>query len=119
MNFLFVFLGGGLGAIARFGIGKIIPAGNSGFPFGTAAANIISCIILGYLMSRVISKDLSHTYQLLLMTGFCGGFSTFSTFSAETFSLIQNGQSNIALLYIAISLFTCLLGIWIGMKLGS
>jgi len=119
MNFLFVFLGGGLGAIARYSISKIIPTGTNGFPFGTWVANIISCIILGFLLSKLLEKELSTTYQLLLITGFCGGFSTFSTFSAETLQLLQNGQSHIAISYVAASILVCLLAVWIGLKLGN
>jgi len=119
MNFLFVFLGGGFGAITRYGIGKLVPAGSNGFPYATFLTNIISCIILGYLLSRVLTKDMSSTSQLLLMTGFCGGFSTFSTFSAESFILIQQGASGLAFIYIAASIIVCLLGIWLGLKLGS
>ena len=119
MNFAFVFLGGGLGAVARYAIGKLFTSSDNGFPYGTFAANVISCIILGFLMSRLLAKDLTVPYQLLLMTGFCGGFSTFSTFSAESFQLIQNGQSGLGILYMAASILVCLLCIWLGIKMGN
>lgn len=117
LNFLYVFIGGGLGAMSRFGIARIMPPSTSGFPTPTLIANLLSCILLGMLMSWVLSKQLSHSVQLFLMTGFCGGFSTFSTFSAETFKLLQAGQAGIALLYVGLSLGVCLLGIALGMRL--
>lgn len=119
MNLVLVFLGGGCGAICRYFISKIVPVSSDGFPFATFTANFISCIILGYLISQVLNKNLSHSYQLLLMTGFCGGFSTFSTFSAESFKLIENGQSTIAFAYMFLSIAICLGAIWMGIKIGG
>lgn len=119
MNFIFVFAGGGLGAMARYGISKIFPTPTHSFPTGTIIANILSCIILGFLLYKLSQKNLQPAYQLFLMTGFCGGFSTFSTFSAESFKLIQNGQSSLAILYIAMSVLICLAAIWSGIKLGE
>lgn len=119
MGFIYVFLGGGLGAMARYGIAKLLPSPEQGFPTATFLANAISCIILGMLMGYVMQKGLSYKMQLLAMTGFCGGFSTFSTFSAETFSLLQNGHTMTAMTYIIVSLTICLICIFLGMKIGS
>lgn len=115
MQFIYVFLGGGFGAISRFGISKIIS--NQVFPYATLITNIISCIILGYLLGLTIQKSLDTKMQLLLMTGFCGGFSTFSTFSAETFKLLENNQYGLACLYVMASLLICTLCIFIGIKI--
>ncbi|MBT8233276.1 MAG: fluoride efflux transporter CrcB [Saprospiraceae bacterium] len=115
MAAIYVFIGGGLGALSRFGISKIID--NYAFPYATLIANIISCIILGYLMGAVLQKSLDQKLQLLLMTGFCGGFSTFSTYSAESFRLLQNNQYGAAFIYIFGSILICLICIWAGIKL--
>jgi len=117
MQFIYVFLGGGFGAMSRFGISKIID--NQNFPYATLLANVISCIILGYLLGLTMQKTIDTKMQLLLMTGFCGGFSTFSTFSAETFKLFENNQYGLALLYVASSFTICLISIWIGLKIAQ
>jgi len=114
LDFLYIFLGGGLGAMARFGISKLINFNPIGFPWATFTSNIISCIFLGILFGIAIQKNLDQKYQLLLMTGFCGGFSTFSTYSLESFNLIENGQLTIAILYMFTSTLVCLLCIFLG-----
>lgn len=105
--------------MARYGIARTLPTPEEGFPTATLLANIISCIILGILMGYVMQKGLSSRMQLLAMTGFCGGFSTFSTFSAETFMLIENGQVGMALGYVAASILVCLVCILLGLKMGG
>jgi CrcB protein len=116
-NLLWVFLGGGLGSIARYGIGDLLKSQSLVFPWGTLLANAVSCIILGYLLAYNLKTPLSPSYRLLLMTGFCGGFSTFSTFSSETYLLLQDGKYNLALAYVAGSLIVGLLGIILGFRL--
>jgi len=83
LNFFWVFLGGGLGSICRYGISKLLSGNHFDFPLATLLANIISCIILGYLFGVTLKAGLTNQAKLLWMTGFCGGFSTFSTFSLE------------------------------------
>ncbi len=117
MAYLYVFLGGGLGAVCRYGISSLLGNQNTGFPWATFSANVLSCILLGILISTLAQKSEDRMIYLLLATGFCGGFSTFSTFSAESFELMKSGQINTALLYIAGSVLVCLLCIFIGIKL--
>ena len=107
MAVLYVFIGGGLGAICRYLIGRSFGLSANGFPLGTFIANIISCIILGMLMGWLLKKGMDQKMQLLLMTGFCGGFSTFSTFSAESFQLVQQGNVTLAFIYIIASVVIC------------
>jgi CrcB protein len=115
--YLWVFIGGGLGSICRFGVSQMVESSNSSFPWATLVANATSCIILGYLMGIMLKAPPSTMWRLLLTTGFCGGFSTFSTFSAETLLLFQTGQHVNALLNIAGSLVIGLIGIFIGLKI--
>jgi CrcB protein len=117
---ILVFVGGGLGSLARFGIGKVFLRWSSVFPFGTLTANILACIILGIFTGWATPKsaDTVISYRAFIALGFCGGFSTFSTFSNETIQLVQNNRLADAFLNVAVSVILCLgatlLGIWIG-----
>ena len=118
MGMLWVFLGGGLGASCRYLVSRLVPQ-IGGFGWPTLISNILACLILGYLMTGVDAKSLTEKQQLFLMTGFCGGFSTFSTFTIEHYNLLQNGQYKTAVLYIALSLIACLGGLILGIRLGT
>ena len=115
--FIMVFLGGGLGSICRYSIARFLSPYNLLFPWATFLANAISCIIIGVLLAWSLKNSMSNPMKLLWMTGFCGGFSTFSTFTAETFQLFKTGNVGYALLNIGVSLFICLFCVWIGMSL--
>ncbi|TXC78447.1 fluoride efflux transporter CrcB [Luteibaculum oceani] len=101
---LLVFLGGGLGAFFRFGIGRMI--GSTQFPWATLISNLIACLVLGVL---IYLGQGNKNNQLLLVTGFCGGLSTFSTFSFETFEMLRIGNYTWAILNIVISVLCCML----------
>jgi len=117
-NYLLVFLGGGLGSVSRYGIAHFMSRHELDFPLATLLANAFACIILGALFGVSLKENGLHSnYKFLLMTGFCGGFSTFSTFSHETVQLFQNGHTFLAFANVAMSLIVCLSCIWIGMKL--
>ena len=103
-----VFIGSGLGGMCRWAVSQV-PC--TSWPAGTLIANVGGCFLLGWL-SRMAPG--SEVVRLLLMTGFCGGFTTFSTFSLESYTLIKAGQKGTAVLYIALSVGLCLLGIWLG-----
>jgi len=101
-----VFVGGGLGSISRFGVGKLsLKFYNGEFPLGTLAANLIACIVLGLTIYLTKDKITQHEWiKYLILIGFCGGFSTFSTFSVETLKLMQDQFYSLAILNIVISL---------------
>ena len=119
MNYILVFIGGGLGSICRYGISDFLSKYGYNFPVATLVANIISCIILGFLVGLSMKAESSQVQKFLLMTGFCGGFSTFSTFTNETFQLLQANQYLYALANVGISIFICLVCIGVGVKLGQ
>ncbi|MEO0732384.1 MAG: CrcB family protein [Bacteroidota bacterium] len=107
MNWLFVFLGGGLGSLARYGLALALPSANFAkgeLPWFTLITNFLACLFLGGLLAYVSKDWLSRPGQLLLITGFCGGFSTFSTFAAEAWLLGEEGHLGMAALYVALSL---------------
>jgi CrcB protein len=108
MNALYVFIGGGLGSLARYGIGIISTHFfTHTFPFATLISNVLACLILAITTVFFIQKGAYENWlQPLIVTGFCGGFSTFSTFGHETVQLIQLGNPILAILNILISLAT-------------
>jgi fluoride exporter len=117
MNAIYVFLGGGLGSLARFAVGLFFKKMAFNFPFATLVANVLACLIFGAAFSFFQKNNATDVGRLFILTGFCGGFSTFSTFSSETMSFFQQNQPALAFLNISANLLTCLLGIWLGLRM--
>ncbi|MCE9539435.1 MAG: fluoride efflux transporter CrcB [Bacteroidetes bacterium] len=109
-NLLLIFLGGGLGSISRFGIGAFVQLNfKSVFPLATLCSNIISCLILALAVGIFNEKLITNpSLRMFLLVGFCGGFSTFSTFSFETMELMRSGNLMIAIANILISVIVCI-----------
>lgn len=120
-HLLLIFLGGGTGSILRYYLGRFIQGYvTSGFPAGTLVINIVACFIIGLLAGMIDSGfNLSAATRLLLITGFCGGLSTFSAFSIESVQLMQEEKYIYLVLYIVLSLTLCLAVTFAGMMLGS
>lgn len=121
LSIVLVFGGGGLGSVVRFLLGRWVNAWhNHHFPFGTLAVNVVACLALGFVVGIADHRQLiSPSARLFWTVGFCGGFSTFSTFSAETLTLIQGGFHLSTTIYIVSSLVLCLAGIFGGLYLGE
>lgn len=126
MNYLYVMIGGALGAASRYGLGQLL----SGFralsmPLGTMGINLLGCFLLGILTALAqknvclpfLDEEQSHHLMLLLTVGFCGAFTTFSTFSAETIKAIEGGLLWQPLLYVLTSIVVGLLLFWWGKHL--
>lgn len=117
-SILFVGLGGAIGSIARFlisyGIGKMY---TQQFPLATFLTNSIGCFLIGALYAYSIKNNLGNSYFIfLLITGFCGGFTTFSSFSYENFNLLQQNIF-VPIIYIFSSILVGLIFTMIGFKL--
>lgn len=118
MHYLVIFAGGGLGSIARYIVSRVSANYLINFPLGTLAANVISSILLGIFLG-LSAGNLNHPWRNFFVIGFCGGFSTFSTFSNETFELFRVGSYYSAISNIFLNLFLCLIGIGLGIFLGK
>ncbi len=116
MNFLFVGLGGAVGAMLRYAIGLIPYKGD--FPVPTLAINLLGALLIGFI-SGIADKKLSDNAVLFLKTGVCGGFTTFSTFSLEAYKLFEAHRSVLAVTYTILSVTLCLAGVFAGICLSK
>jgi len=118
-NILLVGLGGGLGSIARYLCQRwMLMIYPHSFPFGTFAVNIIGCFLIGLFWGITFrSFQSNENWKLFLMTGICGGFTTFSAFTLEGIGLIKEQKPGLFLLYIGGSVATGLLATYAGMKI--
>lgn len=114
-----VFVGGGAGSLARFFVGKFYQQWKPAFPYATLTANFLSCIIFGVVVMLGVQRlNLSLNIKLLLITGFCGGFSTYSSFTFETVEMLKAGQNGMAIINIIINFALSVTGLYIGFWLG-
>ena len=119
MNWIAVFVGGGLGSVARFGMSKWSGLGNISFPMATLISNFTSSLILGVFIGISSNRPaVFSTWRFLVAIGFCGGFSTFSTFSAETLELMKHGMFPTAIVNAGVNLAGTLLMVWSGIWIG-
>lgn len=117
-NLIFVFIGGGFGSVLRFIIGKWLNNSENGIPYGTFAANIIGSLLIGVILGYAAKSDtLSQNHTLLLATGFCGGFTTFSTFAYENHIFLKSGDFTSFAFYTIASFALGFLAVFIGMYL--
>jgi CrcB protein len=116
MIYLLIALGGAAGSVARYFVGGAVQRmSESGFPLGTMVVNVSGSFIIGILVRQFLNMQLSPELRALLIVGFCGGFTTFSTFSAETLGLIEGGEYGRAAGYVALSVTLCLAATLAGM----
>jgi len=116
-NMLLVGAGGFAGSVARYLTASALERKLDGvFPYGTLTVNIVGSFLLGCLLGWVAAKPGSNSgqWRLLLGTGFCGGFTTFSAFAFENFNLIEQRHISTSLLYSLLSIGAGLLAVWIG-----
>ena len=117
-QFLLVFLGGGLGSILRYWISKNLNSYYSNFYLGTFLVNIIGCLLIGILVGLTLKHNyITQNQTLLLATGFCGGFTTFSTFALESNILLKESSILYTSLYLGLSVALGILAISFGLWL--
>ena len=115
-NLLLVFLGSGLGGSLRYGVSMLLKTDTASvkFPLATFISNTLACLLAAWLISRLFPQMISEpAARLLLLTGFCGGFSTFSALSLESAALVRSGNWMMAALYVLLSLSAGLAAFWI------
>lgn len=119
-SILLVFLGGGLGSSLRYVISQVVPKSEQGFPWGTFMANAIGCFLIGLLLAYFMKNvDMASNGKLLAIVGFCGGFTTMSSFSAESLQLLRDGQMKLFFLYVIGTLLLCFMLTILGLQLGK
>lgn len=118
LNLLCVFLGGGFGALLRYLLGGLIQRNYiTTFHYGTVAVNLIGALLIGFLWELFKNITISENMRLFIFMGLLGAFTTFSTFSLQTFSLIKDKEYILALVNVAVSNIACLVLVFSGTAL--
>ncbi len=118
MILVYITLGGAAGSILRYLAGGAVQrASQSGFPIGTLTVNVVGCFIVGVLIRLQMNLEPAPWARGLLVIGFCGGFTTFSMFSAETVALIEGGEYLRASGYMLLSVVLCVMATFAGLAL--
>ncbi len=116
MIYPFIALGGAAGSLLRYLVGGAVQRMSAGgFPIGTMFVNVSGCFLIGILVRQFLNMQISPELRALLIVGFCGGYTTFSTFSAETLGLIEGGEYGRAAGYVTLSVVLCLTATLMGM----
>ncbi|MFD2541094.1 fluoride efflux transporter CrcB [Lacinutrix gracilariae] len=119
-NLLLVFVGGGFGSVLRYIIGKYLNNTENGIPYGTFLANILGSLLIGFILGYALKHNsLSSNQTLLLATGFCGGFTTFSTFAYENHVFLKSGDFTSFAIYTIASFVLGFLAVFSGMYLAK
>ena len=117
---LIVFIGGGIGSVARYLLGKWLNDLETTIPYGTLLSNVLGSLLMGLIIGYLSkNSNISETYTLLLVTGFCGGFTTFSAFAYENHLFLKNGDYVSFLSYSLGSLILSFLAIFSGLYLAK
>ena len=117
LKLIIIGAGGTIGAVLRYLVSGVIQNSiqNAAFPYGTMAVNLLGCLLIGIGGGLMASRQLfSPEMRAFLFIGILGSFTTFSTFSLETFNLVKSGQNSVALIYLGLSIFTGLLAVYLG-----
>jgi CrcB protein len=120
MILLLIALGGAAGSLLRYLIGGAIQRSSaSGFPIGTMFVNVVGCFLIGVFVRFLLNMQTAGEWRALMVVGFCGGFTTFSTFTFETVGLIEGGEYARAVTYMLGSVVLCVIATFAGMAVVS
>ena len=121
MNYVIVFVGGGIGAIARYGMqGIVYRIFGSAFPYGTLVVNVLGSFVIGLFLTLAETRaGVSPAIRIFLTIGVLGGFTTFSSFSYETMTLLRDSNYALGMANIALNVAVCLAATWFGMSIGK
>ena len=123
MFYIGLIFAGGFGALLRYLVGRgAINLGWTGLPFGTLIANLLGCFLIGFLSWALIHRwQLSQEIQTIVITGFLGGFTTFSAFSLETVKMLEQGEPYYAIGYVLMKVVLCICvcfaGLWLAKQM--
>jgi CrcB protein len=120
MRTLLVALGGSIGSVGRYWVGGLVQSlTGTGFPAGTLAVNVLGSFVVAMVMMLSLERNVvGAELRLFLTVGFCGGFTTMSTFSYETIALLRDGQVAFALGNVVATLVATLAAVWLGQTVG-
>lgn len=119
-NILLIFVGGGLGSVCRYLISEIVFFKKFNFPYPTLVTNLIGCLLIGLALGWSIkNSNTDSSFVIMFTIGFCGGFTTFSSFSQESLVLINNSHYNYLFFYVLSSVLIGILSVFIGLKISK
>ena len=115
-----VFLGGALGSLSRYGLDVLIERHTvSDFPWATFVVNVTGCLVVGFLIAALVDRHHAPAWlRAALVVGFCGGFTTFSTFAQETLDLLEARLTTVAILTVSANVLVGVVAVLVGARLG-
>lgn len=118
-NALLIFLGAGLGGVARYGVGQLMLRPGMTFPWPTLLINVSGSFLITLIVGAMGTRGLAPQWQAFLVVGICGGYTTFSAFSYETLALMQSGHWQRAGAYVMASVLLCVGAALLGLRVGA
>jgi len=117
MIYLWVAVGSALGGMLRYGLARWLEPVSAGFPWGTFVVNVLGCFVIGYFGTLTLAGGkyaVAENWRIFVMVGVCGGFTTFSSFSLQTFERLRSGAWAVAAAYVVASVLVCLGSVALG-----